>query len=169
MATARLKNGLLSTSWVNEDKQQLTDDEVLFFISLTANEDAQLKDVFTINSAGILAEAYQGENINDAEFINVALEYNNEITSNEDFVLYQNRPNPFKEETVIAFSLSSATSVNLSLFDVAGRLVTQKQINAIKGYNEISLSANELTKGGVYYYQVATPLGIATRKMILIK
>ena len=45
------------------------------------------------------------------------------LDGNTEFVLDQNYPNPFRTETVIRFTPPQRAKVNLSLFDMNGRLV----------------------------------------------
>jgi len=165
----QMEQGKINTSWVNEQQQILEDGSVLFHISLSANKKVSLKDVLSLNSNGIQAEAYKGESITSIETMNVALEYNSTVTPSDEMVLYQNRPNPFANETEIAFQMPQATVATLSVFDVSGKMILQQSIDAIKGYNKFSLSANDLPEGNLYYYRLESAVGTATKKMVLIK
>ncbi|MCB0664552.1 MAG: DUF11 domain-containing protein [Saprospiraceae bacterium] len=84
------------------------------------------------------------------------------------FTLYQNRPNPFRHETVIGFYLPEAMEAQLSIFDVRGKLLKTIRKQYTKGYQEEVVTQNELNSYGVMYYQLDTKGYTATRKMILI-
>jgi hypothetical protein len=92
------------------------------------------------------------------------------------FKLYPNYPNPFNPSTRIKYSLANDGIVNLSVYDVNGKLVESILKNEFKpsGEYEIEFNANQLSSG-VYYYQLIvdsygkTRSGSLTQKMILMK
>lgn len=87
----------------------------------------------------------------------------------KDFVLYQNYPNPFNSMTKIIYYLPIATNVTLKLFNAIGQEV--KLIDSgfkLAGKHEMTLNEFNLSSG-VYYYQLITKFGEATKKMILLK
>ena len=79
--------------------------------------------------------------------------------------LHQNTPNPFRQETVIGFELPEASNAILSIYDVSGKLLKRIEADYEKGYNSIFLS-NEGLSPGLLYYQLVTPIGTITNKMI---
>jgi hypothetical protein len=83
----------------------------------------------------------------------------------EGFSLEQNYPNPSRGETIIKFSLPQKTRVNLSLFDISGRLV-KVLVNDAKesGTHAITLNSGMLTKG-MYFYKLQTGDFSAVKKM----
>jgi len=85
--------------------------------------------------------------------------------------LRQNYPNPFNPSTTIAFELNKNARVNLEIFDILGRQISQpvrsKKFNA--GNHEITFNARNLSSG-VYIYRLSVNNGPSfTRKMTLIK
>ena len=89
------------------------------------------------------------------------------LDGNTDFVLDQNYPNPFRTETVIRFTLPTRGKVNLSLFDMNGRLV-RVLVNESKesGTHAVTLNSGTLTRG-LYYYKLQTGELTAVRKMTI--
>lgn len=86
-----------------------------------------------------------------------------------DFLLYQNHPNPFNAETVIAFSLPRQSDINLSIYDIAGRLVKiLAQGNFGPGPHEMSFDGKDISSG-IYLYHLTTEDYAASKKMLLIK
>ncbi|MFU8862234.1 MAG: T9SS type A sorting domain-containing protein [Cyclonatronaceae bacterium] len=86
------------------------------------------------------------------------------------FNLYQNYPNPFNPSTVIRYTIYRRSTVELSIYDVTGRLVAVP-VNRDQGEGEYSVSfdASNLA-GGVYMYVLrANGVISQSRKMILIK
>jgi len=81
--------------------------------------------------------------------------------------LSQNYPNPSNGETVINYSLSKSSRVNLSLFDVNGRLV-KVLVNGVKeaGSHTVRLNGGSLT-AGVYFYRLQTGNFSAVKRMVV--
>ena len=81
--------------------------------------------------------------------------------------LSQNYPNPFAQETIINYSLAKAAKVNLSVFDLNGRLV-KILVNASKdaGQHNARVSRGSLASG-IYYYKLQTGNYSAVKKMII--
>jgi len=70
------------------------------------------------------------------------------------FFLSQNFPNPANGHTTIRFTLPQAEKVNLSLFDVNGRIIKLLVNGSMEaGTHTVNLSTAVLSKG-VYYYKI---------------
>ncbi len=88
--------------------------------------------------------------------------------------LRQNRPNPFNPATTIAFSLPQRMSLTLSIYDISGRRVAQL-INGVMqaGPHEVPWAGTndkgQAVASGVYCYQLKTPYGVETRRMVLAR
>ena len=123
-----------------------------------------LSEVLRISSQYTRSEAYNNQGL-----LNIGLNFNvdGKIQSTP-FALYQNQPNPFKNETVIGFNMPESGAAKMKFFDVNGKLV--KEINGTynQGYNEVSISRSDLPSAGVLYYQLETATNSATKKMILM-
>jgi len=81
----------------------------------------------------------------------------------------QNYPNPFNPITSITYSMTETGLVELKIFDQLGREVTTL-VNEVKSAGEYTatFNATELPSG-VYFYQLATPWGVRTKKMLLLR
>ncbi|MFQ5874340.1 MAG: T9SS type A sorting domain-containing protein, partial [Dehalococcoidia bacterium] len=83
--------------------------------------------------------------------------------------LAQNYPNPFNAETNIGYLLAEAGNVNLSVYDISGRLVE----TLLDGYQEagehiVTWNGSNVSSG-VYFYKVTTSDYTATKMMNLLK
>ena len=78
--------------------------------------------------------------------------------------LFQNWPNPFVSNTSIGFVLPEACEARLRILDAAGRVVAErnKQYPAGRHEEAFGLSATP----GILYYELTTPLGVQTKKMV---
>jgi hypothetical protein len=82
-----------------------------------------------------------------------------------DVVLAQNRPNPSKGSTDIAFSLPKAEQVRLGVYDVQGRLLRNlAEGNREAGTHKVSVSG---LKNGVYFYRLEAGRTSLTRRMVV--
>lgn len=83
-------------------------------------------------------------------------------------VLYQNTPNPFKEQTTIRFSLADdVTSAAICIFDMSGKMLKNLPVSS----EETSVSVNgwELGEGMFLYSLLVNGREIDTKKMIITK
>jgi hypothetical protein len=89
-------------------------------------------------------------------------------------ILYQSYPNPAKARTVIRFSLSVNSKVNLSIYDISGRLVkTLVNQNQTFGIYSISWDGRD-NKGrtvaqGVYFCHLKTDDFSDIKRLVLIR
>ncbi|MBU0690370.1 T9SS type A sorting domain-containing protein [bacterium] len=88
--------------------------------------------------------------------------------------LAQNYPNPFNPQTLINFTLTSATQTRLEIFNILG----QKVATLVNGPMDAGThtviwdsrsDADVLAGSGVYLYRLTTPQTVLSRKMVLLK
>ncbi len=158
-----LDQGWITTAWFNRtDKTVGEEDMQLFSVRVTAQQDLRLSDVITIGSKITTAEAYNDEGMT----LDVSLEFLKNPGGN--LKLYQNRPNPFKSETIIGFEVPEQTHARLTIFDVAGRQVDLIEGQVAKGYHEWKVKNFDLPASGVLYYKLETDSQSEVKKMILM-
>ncbi len=78
-------------------------------------------------------------------------------------------PNPFNPTTAISYQLSALSFVNLTVYDVQGRMVAEL-VNGWRnaGVHEVIFNASGLASG-IYLYQMITGDHTANGKMVLMK
>lgn len=104
------------------------------------------------------------------------VEYTEMATSSEtdpelpaSVVLNQNYPNPFNPQTVISFSVQSASDVEITVHDMLGRRVMSLMNNRVQaGRHEVVLDASGLSSG-VYIYNLRTTEHSLSRKLTVAK
>jgi len=157
--------GYITTSWNSPAQSstlsQQTMAESLFQLTFKAKKDGQLKDFLSINSDITSSEAYT----NNGELL--AINLTMVISEEGDFSLLQNTPNPFKEITKIDFHIPKTSTVQFKILNTQGMILHQQAIEAHQGNN--SFSYKQYLPPGTYFYQLATPFGTQTKKMIVLK
>ncbi len=161
------EQGVLTFSWnILDNPVTLKGEEVLFTLVFTGKE--QVKNpLLKISSAVTSAEGYDAKG-RDYE---IALRYESSaIAKALPFRLYQNSPNPFKEETEIRFDLPEDMNVQLTFYTDNGKIIKKVIIDGQQGENKLVVASKDLgEKGRVIYYQLDSEDYTATKKMILIK
>ncbi len=153
----------LTSSWNEVSSVSVSPKETLFTLAFTARTSGMLSEMLQITSTVTAAEAYD-DNLQTSQ---LELTYRNE--EGAGFQLFQNAPNPFNDITTIGFTLPSAASASLTVYDVTGKVLYRNTANYEKGFNQIQLSNNDLDSRGLMYYQLESGTNIATKKMIEIE
>ncbi len=155
--------GYITLSWNNLDGVTVEAFRTLFTLHFEVLESANVSEQLFLSSVMTKSEAYTG----DFETINLSMDYKGvDLT---DFVLHQNIPNPFSDNTEVRFSLPEASTVTFTVFDVNGRVLLRNASDYEGGSHTILLTKDELASTGVMYYQIETVFGTASRKMIQIR
>ena len=83
-------------------------------------------------------------------------------------MLFQNRPNPFKEQTEIGFSLADGVKdASICIFDMQGKMLMSYP--AQSGMKSVTVNGYELGAGMFLYSLVVNGQEVDTKKMILSK
>lgn len=88
----------------------------------------------------------------------------------QEQALDQNRPNPFRESTVIRYKLNSSGPVKLTIIDSQGKMC-MTLVSSDQGPGEYSVvfnPAEALLPGGIYYYRLVSGTLTGTRKMLYV-
>ncbi len=90
------------------------------------------------------------------------------------FTLYQNYPNPFNASTTISFVLADKSEIDLTVYDITGRLVRNIHSGIISPGEHSFIWDGRSNQGkqlssGVYFYKLQTGSNQDYKKMILLK
>jgi hypothetical protein len=95
-------------------------------------------------------------------------ETNKQALSRSQNRLYQNTPNPFKEQTQIRFSLADdVQDAAICIFDMTGKTIKKLPISS--GMESVSIGGYELGEGMFLYSLVVNGQEIDTKRMIVSK
>ena len=78
----------------------------------------------------------------------------------------QNSPNPFSDMTTVSFDLTKNETVAFNVYDLTGKNVYSRNIDARAGNNAFDLDASAFNQG-VYFYSISNGTDTVTRKMVV--
>ena len=111
------------------------------------------------------------EGLNSAAFIANLLVTGIESSGTipEDFLLYQNFPNPFNPGTTIRFNLRKSQPVTLKVFDVLGNEVAVLVNEKLPAGEQTVVLDGRTLSSGLYFYQLRTGQQTQARRAVLLK
>jgi hypothetical protein len=139
------------------------DGTILFTMVVNSDENTSLGDKLKISDRVLRSEIYIGSEL---EIHSIELGYRN---AEGVYALYQNKPNPFVDKTIISFTLPSESDYIITIFDATGRTVMYASGSGVAGYNAVTVNSRDLIVNGVLYYRLESGEFSTTRKMIVIK
>jgi hypothetical protein len=92
----------------------------------------------------------------------------------QSFVLHQNYPNPFNPITQIKYELPKASLVNITIYDMMGRIVNNlASSRQAAGYKSVlwnaTNDAGQPVSAGLYLYTIQAGDFKQVKKMVLLK
>ena len=133
-----------------------------------------LQDSLTVQSTQIAILQNQMNAMQAVFFANNGAQPQLEVQSrqsNVDFsevVLYQNTPNPFKQETTIAYRLPSGIqSAFLCIYNLNGQQLKKYNLNASINSNSVTVEGSTLTAGIYIYALIIDGQMVASKRMVL--
>lgn len=92
-----------------------------------------------------------------------------------EYGLLQNYPNPFNPQTIVSFVFQEDTQAELSVFNLKGKFIITlfKGLSPADSIQYVTWNGEDFTgkqvSSGPYFYQLKTPAGTTTKKMLLLK
>ncbi len=140
----------------------LSDQSAAFTLSIIAGSDGLLSEQLSIKNSQLRSEAYVGESLNARDIRLTAKE-------TSDIKLYQNRPNPFSDQTDIDFELPENGEVTMTLYNVTGQIIKTISRTGVKGLNTWTLSKSDINTTGLVYYKLEFGDSKAIRHMLIVE
>jgi hypothetical protein len=133
----------------------------LVTLHVSSPKDVLASKAITINSTALNAEIYSGDAIVSNKLVATF-----SARTADEFVVYQNEPNPFNASTTITFNLPKADNATLQVFDVTGKMIYNSTGSFGKGVNHFTISRADLPTTGVMIYKIESGQYTETKKMI---
>jgi len=107
-------------------------------------------------------------------FDELAIEEHSNKDNDFGFLLNQNYPNPFSENTSIRFYLSKSMEATFNVYDILGKtIITIPCRNYEPGWHTIQLSQSQFSnidsQASIYFFQMATQYGTKQKKALMLK
>lgn len=83
--------------------------------------------------------------------------------------LFQNRPNPYTQHTVISFYLPSDADIDLIVRDLSGKEIKRIHDSYSRGYHDVAITPEDIQTAGIYYYSLTVGDFHATKSLVLVK
>jgi hypothetical protein len=107
----------------------------------------------------------QGDSGNGAQIKSVKVE----LSNSDKIVLNQNEPNPFKDKTIIRYSIpNDIKQAEIIFFDNNGSIIKSILIET-RGVGQLEVYSSNLSAGTYSYSLVADGISIDTKKMVNVK
>lgn len=163
--TYELSEGLLKMAWAQAEGMSVEEAAPLFQVTFNVlSAGGLLSEVLQLDETALEGHAYTSDfSDNKVELEFSATTAAGDAGAGSAFSLLQNRPNPFKGRTTIAFVLPEAAAAQLRVFDASGRLLAERQGEYPAGRSEEVFELGGLS--GLLYYELSTPAGTLSKKM----
>jgi hypothetical protein len=157
--------GEIRSLWTDGVTKSLNQGESVFTLRFTALQGGKnLSEVLKLEE-GSATYALTDQR----DHVAVMMAFEGLVQPNQSPVLHQNTPNPFDKETSVRFELPEASDIQLTIYDVNGRLINELNGYYSKGLHEVHFGRGEFGQyAGVLYYTLRSGDFIATRKMVII-
>ncbi len=151
-----------------------TDDFVHFIFQMDAHPGTNLQNSGSGNlhpnvENSIFYAAIPVQDLMDGKLGQNTLAVNPILKDAKVFVVSQNQPNPFSDQTNVIIYLRSASDMTYTVTDATGKIIEKVELgykNA--GNHEVVISGTNLTSG-VYFYTLSSKDSEVTKKMQVIK
>jgi hypothetical protein len=163
---SKTDQGLITMSWTRATAEALDAAAPLFVLKFDCLGNGKVENHFMINSKLLNAEAYSEE----MEILGINFEFSTTQEAEwEQFMLYQNYPNPFDKITTVPFSLPNIERVKFEVFDAKGTIIQsfEKQYGA--GDQEITLKRSDFGSSGIYFFRMTLSDGDQQTKSMIVK
>ncbi len=131
----------------------------------TSEVDAFVKEVLTSRGS----EVYSGKSdwVRLGIFTQEPKDVSTEFTPG--LMLMENYPNPVRSETTISFAVPDNMDVTMSIYNMQGIEVARPIDGRVTvGANSVVVNTSKLP-AGIYQYQLQTPKGNLTKRMVVVK
>lgn len=161
MNRGELDHGRLAFSYNNE--AGLADGAPVLNLRVKASSDMYLNEGLALSDRMVCSEGYDRNGTTLGLTINFTTGAD-DVSANQ---LFQNIPNPVREQTTIRFALVKNGPVTLRVMDVTGKVLLNRELDGFAGPNQLVLDRSELGAAGVVTYTLVADDFSASRKMVL--
>ena len=161
-----LKGDVITVSYHDAAAMKVGKGDEVFTLIFRVDRGGKMSDKLVVSGSVTPNEAYvDGLEMRE---INVVMGRGTETVVAEN-AMYQNEPNPFKDQTTIKIDLVEAGEMTMTIKDVTGKVIKEIVTEGVKGTNYMTLDASDLGASGVKYYTVKSGSFTDTKQMIMVR
>ncbi len=149
---ARRNDHSLAVSWDDGQRQPGPADSVVLVLHFLPKQMVNLQSVVQLQRERVAPESYP---VDQASIAPLGLRFL-PIPGSSDQATMQVFPNPFSQETTLAFDLPEAGEVYLSVTDVTGLPILMQHRNFSAGHQQWRIKGRELPGPGMYYCKLVS-------------
>ena len=140
----------LTMSFDHQKEIHKKDESPMFYLIFSSSKTSALNQLIKFSGEVTTALAV----MKDEEERNVSFWFRTKENTDAEYI-YQNQPNPFKNETMIHLGLKKATEVNITIFDAKGSSIYNGVENLAAGSQVISINEKHVGNHvGVFYCRI---------------
>ncbi len=169
-STYNAAEGEIRAVWSQASGLRVEETTPVFRLRFTALQTgAKLSEVLRLDDAVLPALAYTGKLAESKVELTFGETTGTNPAAAASALQLQVRPNPFQEETTVAFTLPAAGDAQLRVLDVNGRELLRINNTYPTGHHSETLRLGGVAAPGVLTCELITPFGVVTRKMVLTR
>ncbi|MEY3052285.1 MAG: hypothetical protein RLY31_2070 [Bacteroidota bacterium] len=165
-------DGKLRFSWFQPDLSGVTLDDMtaLFSISFHVIGAINSTSPVMITNDPIVIEILDSEGEADYEIVNGTVTVqgpnsNNTTIQPQSFFLFQNSPNPFKDQSIITILAGDSMDGVLLIQDMFGKVIRETAVRLAPGATDFTLQRSDFGAAGSYFFTIISDQLTATRKL----
>ncbi|MBK8506417.1 MAG: hypothetical protein IPL46_31995 [Saprospiraceae bacterium] len=156
------KGKALVANWFSITEENFKSGDVILELVVRAKQPLALSKAIKLTSTFNEAKI-EGTNSGKST---VKLIYQNDLQN--QLMLYQNSPNPFHDITTVGFYLPTSGEAVITIRDINGRQVLSRRGIYDRGYQELTLTRNDLPTSGLLFYDIESSGVKQTKKMLIL-
>ena len=156
-------NGSIAFTWYSLSEKTFSVEDVLFELVVEAKQNVALSKTLSVTSS--MAEAQTVGVVGGTNKLSIDF---TKGQSQKEIALFQNAPNPFKENTMIGFFMGEAGEATLTIKDLTGRTLIDRSGYYEEGYQEVRIDRKDLRTNGLLFYNLIVGENKITKKMMLM-
>ena len=166
------ENGSLRVLWAGQTPQSLKSASPMLRLQFEVLEGGGLlSEVLHLDDETLTGQVYTSQSVASGvslRFQPLATTTATDALDSPGLLRLQNYPNPFHQQTTLAFGLPEACEVQLCLYDAGGRAVRAWKQQCPAGRNELGIDLGD-TAIGSFRCELKTPFGAQTIQIIRLE
>ncbi len=156
-----IENGLIKLSYNSLVPLTSSDKLSLFTLRVKAKTNNSVSRAIKFEETNMKAESYFYDRVGK-----VSLMPQNE--NNGGVILYQNKPNPWNDETTIQYFVPQDKTIGLKFYTITGQVIRSETIEAKAGINDYKIDGSLFNTTGIFYYELTADGNKQVRKMLIL-